>query len=90
MMHTESEARALIRQFIEQNMSAFKDADELGDTDNIFEKGFVTSIFAMRLLDFIENKFGVQVPDEDITLMNFSSVDRMIGLVGKVRGASNV
>ncbi|WP_025847262.1 acyl carrier protein [Paenibacillus ehimensis] len=89
-MHTESEARALIRQFIEQNMSAFKDADELGDTDNIFEKGFVTSIFAMRLLDFIENKFGIQVPDEDITLINFSSVDRMIGLVGKVRGASNV
>lgn len=89
-MHTESEARALIRQFIEQNMSAFKDADELGDADNIFEKGFVTSIFAMRLLDFIENKFGIQVPDEDITLMNFSSVDRMIGLVGKVRGASNV
>lgn len=89
-MHTESEARELIRQFIEQNMSAFKDADELGDTDNIFEKGFVTSIFAMRLLDFIENKFGVQVPDEDITLVNFSSVDRMIGLVGKVRGASNV
>ncbi len=89
-MHIESEARSVIRKFIEQNMSAFKDADELGDSDNIFEKGFVTSIFAVRLLDFIENKFDVQVPDEDITLVNFCSVDRMIALIGRIRSAANV
>ncbi len=74
-----------IRDFIADNTSK---AAELGDDDNIFELGFVTSLFAMRLLEFIEVTFDVEVPDESITLTNFSTVNRMTELVQSLRGAN--
>ncbi|MDT0389512.1 phosphopantetheine-binding protein [Streptomyces sp. DSM 41921] len=79
---------ASIRNYVRSNMSALRDA-ELRDDDNIFEKGFVTSIFAMQMLDFIESTFGVEVPDDRITLQNFSSVDSMTRMVGELKHAAD-
>lgn len=76
--------RESIREFIEANIVAAGDVD-LNDDHNIFEQGFVTSIFAMQLLTHIEDTFGVEVPDSDLTLDKFSSVDRMVQLVDELR-----
>ncbi|MER6911893.1 phosphopantetheine-binding protein [Streptomyces sp. NPDC000594] len=76
-----------VREYVRANMTALKDA-ELRDEDNIFEKGFVTSIFAMQLLDFIESTFEVEVPDDRITLQNFSSVNRITAMVGELTDAA--
>lgn len=66
-------------------MEAFNDM-ELQDSDNFFEKGFVSSIFGIRLLHFFENEFNLEVSDDDIQLENFSSVDNMIRLLYRLRG----
>lgn len=85
----EKVARIQIHNFIEEIIDAFHDG-ELKDSDNIYDKGFVSSLGAMRLLQYIENTFEVQVPDEDIHLKNFNSVDSMVALVQKLKGdASN-
>lgn len=84
-MFNASEARDRIRNFIEENMDVFNDAEEVRDEDNIFEKGYVNSMFAMRLLQFIEKEFSVEVSDDDIDLKNFSTINRMIGLVSKLK-----
>ncbi|WP_405610681.1 phosphopantetheine-binding protein [Streptomyces sp. NBC_01511] len=76
-----------VRDYVRSNMNALRDED-LHDDDNIFEKGFVTSIFAMQLLDFIETTFDVEVPDDRITLQNFSSVHRISTMVGELKNAS--
>lgn len=86
MVENEREARVLIRNFIMENMDAFYDESEWNDSDHIFELGFVSSIVAIRLLQFIENEFGIEVKDEDIQLNNFSSVDNLIRLVSKLKG----
>jgi methoxymalonate biosynthesis acyl carrier protein len=88
MTRSTTEDRVAIRHFIQANMDAFYDGEELADTDNIFEMGFVGSLFAMQLLQFIEKEFEVQVADEDIILEHFSSVENMLGLVDKLRGGS--
>ncbi|WP_198030019.1 phosphopantetheine-binding protein [Oceanobacillus manasiensis] len=75
-----------IRDFIIKNMEAFNDGEDLADSDNIFEKGFVSSIFAIRLLHFIESKFDIEVSDEMIVLENFSSVDNIANLVKQLKG----
>lgn len=80
-----ADTAASIRAYVGQNMTALKDA-ELRDDDNIFEQGFVTSVFAMQLLDYIESTFGVEIPDDYITLTNFSSVGRMTEMVGELKG----
>ncbi|WCF10933.1 phosphopantetheine-binding protein [Paenibacillus thiaminolyticus] len=85
-MVNEREARALIRGFISRNMDAFCDDSEWTDSDNIFEKGFVSSLLAIQLLQFIEKQFRVVVQDEDIQLANFSSIDNLIRLVNKLEG----
>ena len=82
---TATDVAGRIRAYVRDNMSALGDAD-LRDDDNIFEKGFVTSVFAMQLLDYIETTFAVEVQDDYITLQNFSSVERMTQMVGELDG----
>lgn len=84
MRYPESLVREKIRQFIIANMNSFEEV-ELSDSDNIFQSGFVSSIFAMRLLNFIEKEFSVQIPDDDILLKNFSSVDVMNDMVARLQ-----
>ena len=82
-----NDVRGEIRQFVSTNMSALADG-VIHDSDNIFELGFVTSMFAMQLLEFLEKQFDVEVPDEMITLANFSSVDKMSEMVEELRGVA--
>ena len=72
-----------IRDFIESNMAIIDDEVTLNDTDNIFEKGFVDSMFAMQLVSFIENEFDIQLSNEDLDLRNFSSVENIMRFLGK-------
>ncbi len=76
-----------IREFVEANMNV-DDEVALKDDDNIFRLGYVSSLFAMRLLNFIESISGITVADEDIVLPNFSSIDAMSALIQKYRSAA--
>jgi acyl carrier protein len=81
---TVTDAAANIRAYLRENMTAFKDV-ELHDEDNIFERGFFTSLFAMQLLHYVESTFDVEVPDDYIMLQNFSSVRRLADMVADLR-----
>ncbi|WP_051712285.1 phosphopantetheine attachment site family protein [Spirillospora albida] len=80
-------AAASIRSYVRGNVTGL-DGAGLRDDDNIFEKGFVASMFAMQLLLYIESTFDVEVPDGYITLRNFSSVERMAEMVGELKAAA--
>ncbi|KGM28228.1 acyl carrier protein [Photorhabdus luminescens] len=75
-----------IRHFIESNITNLDDDVELKDDTNIFESGLVNSLFSMRLLCFIEDKFSISIPDEYIERENFVSIERMQQLVQKIKG----
>jgi len=79
----DKEIRRELKMYIEENMEVFDENIDLRDNDNIFEKGFVSSIFAMRLLTFIESTFKTEVKDEDINLANFSSIDNIVRMLEK-------
>jgi acyl carrier protein len=80
------ELKQKIRKFIESNLVVFEDEAEFSDSDNIFELGFVNSLFAMKLLNYVETEFNVTVDDEDIEISNFSSIDNIIRLINKKKG----
>ncbi|MCP5105739.1 MAG: acyl carrier protein [bacterium] len=71
------ELKEKIRKFIESNLVVFEDEAEFSDGDNIFEMGFVNSLFAMKLVNYIEEGFGIEVDNDDLEISNFSSVDRI-------------
>jgi len=77
--------REKIRKYIENNFVVFDDDIVFDDNDNIFKKGFVNSLFAMKLLSFVENEFAVQVEDDEIEISNFSSVNNIINLINRKR-----
>jgi methoxymalonate biosynthesis acyl carrier protein len=79
-----SNVRPAIRGFLTR---AFRTAD-LGDDDDIFARGFVTSLFAMQLVMFVEREFGVSIGTEDLDVANFCSVTAMARLVERKRAAT--
>ena len=54
------------------------------DEEDIFGLGFVNSLFAMELVMFIEKRFGVRIPNEDLKLDNFRTVAAMERLVARL------
>ena len=59
---------------------------ELADEEDIFALGFVNSLFAMELVLFVERKFGLEVPNDELTLDNFRSIKSMAELVQRQAG----
>ncbi|WP_394836555.1 acyl carrier protein [Pendulispora rubella] len=47
---------------------------ELREDEDIFTLGFVSSMFAMQLVTYVEHEFGVEVENEDLELDNFRSI----------------
>jgi acyl carrier protein len=74
------DARTAIRQFITGRFPQVT----LSDEQDIFALGFVNSLFAMELVMFTEQTFGVRVPNDELRRENFRSVDSMVELIGRV------
>ena len=51
------------------------------NSDNIFEAGFVNSMFVMELIMFVEKEFSLTVDNTELKLSNFASVDAMCGYI---------
>ena len=56
---------------------------ELSDDDDIFGLGFVNSLFAMQLVMFVEQEFGITIDNEDLDIENFRTVNAIVKLVEK-------
>lgn len=53
--------------------------------DMLLADGLVDSLGMMRLVGYIDDTFGVEVPPEDVVIENFSTIARMVEyLRGKV------
>jgi acyl carrier protein len=49
----------------------------LKDDDDIFRLGFVNSLFAVRLVGFIESRFNIIVDPEELELSNFNTIENI-------------
>lgn len=81
---TSQDTRGQIRSYLER---VIQNA-EIEDDDDIFENGFVNSLFAVELVAFTENTFGIEVEDEDLDLANFNSIDALAGFIERKRAAA--
>jgi acyl carrier protein len=50
----------------------------------LFENGYVDSVGAVELLAFIQDKFGVVVPDEELLSDEFSTIDGIATVITRV------
>lgn len=68
--------QAKIREFLAR---FFRD-HQLADDEDIFATGYVNSMFAMQLVQFVEGEFGITVESEDLELDNFRTVNAISAL----------
>lgn len=71
-----------IRTFLAENFFV-EDADLRGDA-SLTRTGIIDSTGVMEILLFLEERFGVRVPDEDITPENLDTIDALVGYLGRV------
>lgn len=70
-----------IRTFIEGNFVLDDEKAAISDDDNYFQLGFVNSLFAMKLVNFVEQKFDITVDNDELDLANFSTINNVLSLV---------
>lgn len=51
------------------------------DGEDIFARNFVNSLFAMQLVIFVEQEFGITIENEDLDIDNFRTINSIAGLV---------
>jgi acyl carrier protein len=51
---------------------------DLGAGEDLLSSGVIDSLGILRLVSFIEERFGVQVPDEDVVYENFHSIRALV------------
>ncbi len=52
--------------------------DDVDETTELFSTGLLDSVSMLKLITFVEEKAGVQVSQEDVTLDNFDTVTRIL------------
>lgn len=45
--------------------------------DDLLSAGIIDSLGVLQLVSFVEEQFGIQIPDEDVVMENFQSVDAL-------------
>lgn len=72
-METKQRIRAFLGKFIDEK--------NVSDDDNIFKKGLVNSLFAMQLVNFVEQEFDVSVGNDELDIDNFKDINSIAKLV---------
>ncbi|HVH45119.1 MAG TPA: phosphopantetheine-binding protein [Labilithrix sp.] len=70
-------------------LARFFPGHTLGAQEDIFSLGFVNSMFALQLVNFLEHEFEIEIENEDLELDNFRSIDAMRGFVERKRPAES-
>jgi D-alanine--poly(phosphoribitol) ligase subunit 2 len=72
-----NDIQTAVREFLGRFVS---DTQVDGDLD-LFATGMVSSLYAMQLVLFIENQYGIQVANEDLDYENFKSVNAIVEFI---------
>ena len=72
-----------VRQFIEAKSAELSGETKVADDDSLFASGIIDSMGIFELATFLEDRFGVQIRDEEILKRNFESIQCIADFVGR-------
>ena len=62
-------------------MRRYLKKDDLREDDNIFDQGLVNSLFLIQLVSFLEEKFDIVIPNDDLDMDNFKDINSIVSLI---------
>lgn len=74
-------ALAQVREFVTENFLYARPDFDLGDNDALLGSGIVDSMGVMEIVAFLEERFGIEVQDVDITEENLGSLQAIASYV---------
>lgn len=54
---------------------------DIHDDSDIFQLGYVNSLFAMQIINFVEKEFSINVENDDLNINNFRSIENIFKFV---------
>lgn len=82
---SESTRDAVLR-FVRSEL-AYDDAD-VGESTDLIGAGVIDSMSLLRLVSFLEERFGIEVDDESLVPDNFRSIESIESYVRSARAAA--
>lgn len=78
-----------VRQFLRDNFPLSADGVVLGSDDSLIEVGVIDSTGVLELIGFIEERYEVQIADEEVLPENLDSIANITRFVGQKTAGSN-
>ena len=72
-----------LKKYIYKKFVRGKDGDIVGDDESLFEKGIIDSLGLIKLVSFLEERFNVQVEDDELIPDNFDTVKNIKDYIEK-------
>ncbi len=76
-----ADAKAAVKAYISENFLMGQSDIELGDDTSFLEMGLLDSTGVIELVSFLEEEFGIQVEDDEITPENLDTLNRISSYV---------
>ena len=67
-------------------MERFYNVSETDDDTNIYDLGYVNSLFGQQLIIFLERKFQISIVIEDMDINNFSTINNILAFIRRKQG----
>lgn len=72
-----------VRNFLAENFILDNDGEDLSADESLTQAGVLDSMGVLELIMFIEEQFGVKIPDEDTLPENLDSIERIVNYVSR-------
>jgi len=72
-----------LKDFIVNEIGVRSDLSPIGDDTKLIESGVLDSLSVLKLVMFIEEKFGIKVGADEVVSDNFETLDAMASFVRK-------
>lgn len=78
--------RAAVREFVVNNFLFGANGDSFTDQDSFLNKGIMDSTGILELIEFLEERYGIKIEDEEMLPENLDSLDNVSAFVTRKAG----
>jgi acyl carrier protein len=71
---TQPQIRARVREYVTENFLYMRQGYQFNDGDSLLGHGIVDSMGVIELITFVQDEFGIQVGEDEITEENFGTL----------------
>ena len=87
---TEAQIVNETRAYITENFLYARPDYVVAEDEHLLEKGVVDSMGMVELITFLQDQFGVEPADEEITEENFATLQRIAAFVSRKMGPQGI